>query len=97
MAIHEAWRLGRQQRRDAWLHTVASGDPGASERLPARVIRDRGAALELQLEPRAALQALAELSAAQREVMQRKAAGLSHPEIMAESAISHTAVISELL
>jgi RNA polymerase sigma factor (sigma-70 family) len=94
VAVHEAWRLARQQRTEAAIDTTA--DPArerdTSRELAVATLVELGATLEQRLDAREALRALAALPDRQRRALQRKVAGLSYQEIAAEQDSSTTAV-----
>lgn len=81
VAIHEAYRLHRTDHAAVSLQGLGGGEEDADARTAAGCQHVSDDRLELQLEARRALRALAELPDRQRECLTLKAAGFSYDEI----------------
>ncbi len=80
VAIHEAYRLSRLERRDDRLDARVAGRGGVSR---AELVEDLRGSLERRQQARAALALVAELCPRQRELFALQVAGLSYREIAA--------------
>lgn len=81
VAVHEAYRLSRVERRDVRLDALVSKDGGAT--VGQELVEDQRACLDRQLEVRLAFARVAELSPRQRRLFALQIAGHSYEETAA--------------
>jgi RNA polymerase sigma factor (sigma-70 family) len=95
VAIHEAHRLSRLERRDDRLDIRVAGR-GDGTLVRAESVEDTRASIEHQLQARAALARVAQLCPRERELFALQIAGLSYQEIAAATGDSVRTVDRQL-
>lgn len=95
VAIHEAYRLSRLDRREDPLDVRVAGR-GGDPLFRVELIEDPRAPVEFQLEARTALACVAELCPRQRDLFALQIAGLSYREIAAATGDSVRTVDRQL-